>query len=313
MLYEAAGPMTEHPWSDVVEVASYAQDMSGLVCCCFSPFSDMLVTCGSSHVGFWHVSWHMGGGQREAEGLSKRGGDFGCERGDDTYSSLCFLDSDTTLTGSASGCIYVWKGSRAVRVVASAHAGAVLDLACDGMSVVSGGGDGKACLWNFAGDFYAAPAGSVDRGEMLVREYDMGKEVMRAASESPGLTWLGDAVVAKERVGSVRSVAWRSHRIVCGTSAGYLITVDDRIGDADSRRSAGGGGTKVVAAGGQGGGGGMVAVCLHPTLPWIVTGGAAGVVLVGQTQDTAPYTIICGRETTLEILLWMSSQEMTQP
>lgn len=43
-------------------------------------------------------------------------------------------------------------------------------------------------------------AGSVHRGEMLVREYDMGKEAARAARESPGLAWLGDAVVEKERV-----------------------------------------------------------------------------------------------------------------
>lgn len=39
-------------------------------------------------------------------------------------------------------------------------------MASDGMSVVSGGGDGKACLWNFAGDFYAAPAGPSNSRKM---------------------------------------------------------------------------------------------------------------------------------------------------
>jgi WD40 repeat protein len=209
-VYERSGTPQEHPWSDVRHVDTLRRDMCKTLCAGFNSLSGVLVTCGVRSITFWEVV----GGAKHAQSrgrqsgsdmyssqitsLAPREGTFGCEREDETFTSLAFIGQDTTLTGGKSGLIWIWKGVRAARVIADAHVGPVLDMYCDGMTVVSGGADAKICVWNLNRDFRAAPPGAIERGEMLVRQFDLLVELKRGAEANPNLSWMTEVAGCKE-------------------------------------------------------------------------------------------------------------------
>jgi WD40 repeat protein len=254
VVHECTSKPTESKWTTSSFVArAKAKDVLGekVLNSAFNPFSNNIVTTGVKHMKFWEL--------HQAGEMLGRNGVFGGESPDETHLCVTFLDAETCITGTATGMLWIWKGVRALQVIAWAHEGPIFDLAVDGRMVLSGGQDLKLCLWNMQKDFRVVPPGKVDRGEMLVKQLFIADTVKRGEPESRWLEQIG--------VGCVRSLAWNAHRIFVGTSYNHIFVVDDLKHSA-----------ALIMSGHHRGG--MTGVCSHPKLPWILSAGREGTILV---------------------------------
>jgi microtubule-associated protein-like 6 len=101
-----------------------------------APGTQNLVTCGEKHVKFWTM---------KGRNLKVKKGIFGKMGKIQTNLSIGFAGGKT-VTGTASGDLYVWEGRTVVQVIA-AHGSSVNALSSCANGIASGGKDGKIKLW----------------------------------------------------------------------------------------------------------------------------------------------------------------------
>jgi len=101
-----------------------------------APGTQNLVTCGEKHVKFWTM---------KGRNLKSKKGIFGKLGKIQTVLSIGFAGGKT-VTGTASGHLYVWEGRSVVQAI-DAHTGSVNALSSCSGGIASGGKDGKIKLW----------------------------------------------------------------------------------------------------------------------------------------------------------------------
>ena len=262
VVHECTSNSTEGRWTSSKFVASTrASDVTveKALNVLFSPFSNTIVSSGVKHMKFWEV---QSGGE-----LMARSGVFGGENTGETHVCAAFLDAETCITGTETGMIWIWKGIRVMQVIAWAHNGPIFDLAVDGQMVLSSGQDMKLCFWNMQKDFRIVPPGKIDRGEMLVKQLLIA-DTVKKGNPGPNSRWLEDI-----GVGCVKALAWNSHRVFVGTGSNHIFVVDDVQHAA-----------ALLISGHHRGG--MTGLCSHPRLPWMLSVGREGTILVRSMVTT---------------------------
>ncbi|KAL2096531.1 hypothetical protein ACEWY4_008679 [Coilia grayii] len=131
-------------WQKEKQLAEVKCSNDSVLGAAFHPMeSNLIVTCGKSHINFWTM---------EGSTLTKRQGLF--EKHEKPKYVLCvaFAENGDAITGDSSGNIYIWAkgGNRISHAVPGAHEGGIFSLCVlkDGTLVSGGGKDRKVVHWD---------------------------------------------------------------------------------------------------------------------------------------------------------------------
>lgn len=131
-------------WQKEKQLAEVKCSNDSVLAAVFHPMdTNLIVTCGKSHINFWTV---------EGNTLTKRQGLF--EKHEKPKYVLCvaFAENGDAITGDSSGNLYIWAkgGTRISQVVSGAHEGGIFSVCVlkDGTMVSGGGKDRKVVLWD---------------------------------------------------------------------------------------------------------------------------------------------------------------------
>ncbi|OQS03517.1 microtubule-associated protein, partial [Thraustotheca clavata] len=127
-------------WSNGLLMASCKGDKSVNLFALSAPQPGFFVTGGAKHILFWSV---------QGKTVTSSKGQFGKLGVIQTLCCACNFKDNATLTGGDNGDLYVWTGNTVTKSV-KAHDGALTALFATSKldTVISGGKDGKVCVWN---------------------------------------------------------------------------------------------------------------------------------------------------------------------
>uniref|UniRef100_A0A8C5GR49 Echinoderm microtubule-associated protein-like 2 n=1 Tax=Gouania willdenowi TaxID=441366 RepID=A0A8C5GR49_GOUWI len=135
-------------WQKEKQLADVKCSNDSVLGAAFHPMdSNLIVTCGKSHINFWTM---------EGSSLTKKQGLFDKHEKPKYVLCVAFAENGDAITGDSSGNIYVWAkgrkkkpGGLIVKVVSGAHEGGIFSLCVlkDGTMVSGGGKDRRVVLW----------------------------------------------------------------------------------------------------------------------------------------------------------------------
>uniref|UniRef100_A0A8C5H8B2 Echinoderm microtubule-associated protein-like 2 n=1 Tax=Gouania willdenowi TaxID=441366 RepID=A0A8C5H8B2_GOUWI len=130
-------------WQKEKQLADVKCSNDSVLGAAFHPMdSNLIVTCGKSHINFWTM---------EGSSLTKKQGLFDKHEKPKYVLCVAFAENGDAITGDSSGNIYVWAkgGNRISQVVSGAHEGGIFSLCVlkDGTMVSGGGKDRRVVLW----------------------------------------------------------------------------------------------------------------------------------------------------------------------
>uniref|UniRef100_A0A8C5N783 Echinoderm microtubule-associated protein-like 2 n=1 Tax=Gouania willdenowi TaxID=441366 RepID=A0A8C5N783_GOUWI len=139
-------------WQKEKQLADVKCSNDSVLGAAFHPMdSNLIVTCGKSHINFWTM---------EGSSLTKKQGLFDKHEKPKYVLCVAFAENGDAITGDSSGNIYVWRnqndefcvptgGNRISQVVSGAHEGGIFSLCVlkDGTMVSGGGKDRRVVLW----------------------------------------------------------------------------------------------------------------------------------------------------------------------
>jgi microtubule-associated protein-like 6 len=170
-------------WLRARKVASEKGHNDSIFACEYNPHSpDTMVTCGVKHIKFWSLN-------KETGRLQTRKGIFGSKGKLQTILCIAFGPDGTTYTGTFDGSVYVWKGNE-LAASFQAHNGPCLAIATTKEGTVTGGKDGKLCVWDLA--------------NARIRELDL------------------TTMVNPDVVPSIRALSWVNSQVLVGTGGNQL-------------------------------------------------------------------------------------------
>ena len=256
-MYGSVSKPGKIPWTSCQLLCWKSSGQTRVLDIKFNAFSGEFVTCGVKHMVFWKIDGHKGFWGRNAS--------FGQESYDATFCCVEFLSANQTLTGSACGALWLWSGLRLSKIIYDAHSGPLFDIKADGPTVVTVGQDANLRFWNFAASFESVPVGDLTKGDFLTKNIDLELSLLR--HEKP---W-AEHLVSDGGLGPIRTIAWHNHYMFCGTRNNHILMVDDRDGSSS-----------FLVAGHYGEG--IRGLCTIGHLPWLISAGATGVLIIRDLQ-----------------------------
>jgi microtubule-associated protein-like 6 len=179
-------------WSKSTLISEARGDKNKILAISVSPYEDQAVTVGLKHIRFWTWNNNM---------LKAQKGIFGKKGMLQSILSIEFTGPGLTLTGTADGHIYVWKGNQLSKVI-KAHDGPVFDLFADAAGVASAGKDGKVVLW----DTSVQPKQTID-----------------LAKVTEGLDGLSSGSTV-----CIRALNWLNGRLLLGTATNEIYEIMEK-------------------------------------------------------------------------------------
>jgi WD40 repeat protein len=145
--------LTIFNWQKQLQLASCCVGCDKILALAHNTLNNEILCCGVDHLSFWSLQ-----ARNKLHGIQ---GDFGILATVQTIICADFVkqgENVFTLTGSVSGCIFVWKGVQAIQVI-KAHSGSIIDLVvlqssddCMGLRwLLTGCKDGMIRLWEIVG------------------------------------------------------------------------------------------------------------------------------------------------------------------
>ena len=189
-------------WRKQVQLVTSSIGCKNILALACNPYNQEFVCCGIDHISFWTIQ-----GKNKLHGIPGVPGKLAIVQTHSCVEFVCRGSIYFTLTGSVSGCIFVWVGVEAIQMI-EAHSGPVMDILVLQVSygglpgseevLCSGCKDGSIRLWEIC-DIFGTNLELKERDELLITEISSAKNV------------------------SIRSLSGSADEILIGTSFGEIF------------------------------------------------------------------------------------------